>query len=227
MTNPKYASSMTTLDAASCYAALLARDLRFDGKFFVGVTTTKIYCRPICPAPSPKLTNCLFFQSAAAAQDSGLRPCLRCRPETAPFGGAWRGTSSTVSRALMQISSGKLDEKEPTYQSSQNLSASVSVNLGVSFKNTWVLHRFKSPKPDEFSLLNNFCMKRTYVWKTSPSPQGSEAPADSTRLFINRTNGLQVNGDRKVELKRVRPRLQSTNFSSSSFATPNPIVGKV
>ncbi len=76
---------------------------------FVGVSSTGIYCRPICPARTPKFENCTFFGSAAAAQDDGFRPCLRCRPETAPDFASWRGTSNTVSRALALIAEGALD----------------------------------------------------------------------------------------------------------------------
>src|SRR5919197_3483625 len=98
------------LDARACYRALKSRDPRFDGRLFVGITSTGIYCRPICPARSAKFENCRFFPSAAAAQEAGFRPCLRCRPETAPDLGAWRGTSNTVSRALALIELGALDE---------------------------------------------------------------------------------------------------------------------
>lgn len=95
-----------------CYRALSARDARFDGRLFVGVKTTGIYCRPICPARTPKRENCRFFPSAAAAQTSGFRPCLRCRPEISPDAAAWRGTSNTVSRALSLIAEGALDGGE-------------------------------------------------------------------------------------------------------------------
>jgi len=92
-----------------CYRALESRDARLDGLMFVGITSTGIYCRPVCPARTPKFVNCLFFASAAAAQDAGLRPCLRCRPETAPDMASWRGTSNSVSRALALIAEGALD----------------------------------------------------------------------------------------------------------------------
>lgn len=72
------------LDPASCYAALQARDARFDGHWFVGVTSTGVYCRPVCRVRTPKLANCRFFAHAAAAEGSGFRPCLKCRPELAP-----------------------------------------------------------------------------------------------------------------------------------------------
>ena len=98
-----------TLDPEVCYRALQARDARFDGRLFVAVTTTGIYCRPVCPASLAKRENCRFFPSAAAAQEAGFRPCLRCRPETAPAHGSWNGTSNTVSRGLALIAEGTLD----------------------------------------------------------------------------------------------------------------------
>src|ERR1700729_2648425 len=85
--------------AEVCYRALQSRDARFDGLIYVGVTTTGIYCRPVCPARTAKQKNCRFFASAASAQEQGFRPCLRCRPETAPNLVSWRGTSNTVTRA--------------------------------------------------------------------------------------------------------------------------------
>lgn len=96
-------------DRDICYRALQSRDSRFDGLIFVGVTSTGVYCRPVCPARTPKFENCHFFRSAAAAQEAGFRPCLRCRPETAPDLASWRGTSNTVSRALALINEGALD----------------------------------------------------------------------------------------------------------------------
>ncbi|HVT89858.1 MAG TPA: DNA-3-methyladenine glycosylase 2 family protein [Tepidisphaeraceae bacterium] len=95
-----------------CYRAVLARDARYDGRFFTCVKTTGIYCRPICPARPPKLENCLFVSTASAAQEAGFRPCLRCRPESSPDLDAWRGTSATVSRALKLIEGGALDSDD-------------------------------------------------------------------------------------------------------------------
>lgn len=95
-------------DREACHRALETRDARFDGRLFVGVTSTGIYCRPICPARTAKRENCRFFASAAAAQEAGFRPCLRCRPETAPELASWHGTSNTVSRALALIADGGL-----------------------------------------------------------------------------------------------------------------------
>ncbi len=105
MENPR-----DSLDQEACYRAVLTRDPRFDGRFFTCVKTTGIYCRPVCPARTPKRENMTFVISAAAAEEAGFRACLRCRPETAPDMGAWRGTSNTVSRALNLIEAGALDE---------------------------------------------------------------------------------------------------------------------
>ncbi len=89
--------------------ARLARDARFDGRFFIGVVTTGIYCRPVCPVAAPKPWNVRYFPSAAAAAAAGFRPCLRCRPEASPGTPAWLGSSATVSRALRLIAGGALD----------------------------------------------------------------------------------------------------------------------
>src|SRR5438105_790482 len=72
------------LDPDTCYRALRARDVRFDGRFFVAVSSTRIYCRPVCTVRPPRRENCAYYPSAAAAEEAGYRPCLRCRPELAP-----------------------------------------------------------------------------------------------------------------------------------------------
>ena len=100
------------MDRIACYRAISTRDARFDGRLFVGVKSTGIYCRPICPARTPKFANVSFYPSAAAAQEAGFRPCLRCRPETSPNLAFWRGTSNTVSRALALIETGGLDDAD-------------------------------------------------------------------------------------------------------------------
>jgi AraC family transcriptional regulator of adaptative response / DNA-3-methyladenine glycosylase II len=97
------------LDFDTCDAARLRRDPAFDGLFFIAVKTTRIYCRPVCPVKEPLTKNVTFYPSAAAAERDGYRPCLRCRPETAPFCPAWNGTKTTVGRALKLIEDGVLD----------------------------------------------------------------------------------------------------------------------
>ena len=99
------------LDPEALNRARISRDPRFDGKFYIAVTSTGIYCRPICPSRYAKRANVLFFVSPAAAEAAGFRPCLRCRPEAAPGTPAWLGTAAVVRRALRLINDGALDEE--------------------------------------------------------------------------------------------------------------------
>ena len=94
-----------------CERARLSRDARFDGLFFTAVSSTGIYCRPVCPAPTPKRANVKYFGNAAAAEAAGFRPCLRCRPELSPGDGAWRRGDAAVARALKLIDDGLLAEQ--------------------------------------------------------------------------------------------------------------------
>ncbi|MGI2170748.1 DNA-3-methyladenine glycosylase 2 family protein [Shewanella sp. MF05960] len=96
------------MTAQVCQQARLSRDARFDGQFFTGVLTTGIYCRSICPAPPPHEKNVRYFDSAIKAANAGLRPCLRCRPDSAPSSHAWRGTDTTLNRAITLIEQGFL-----------------------------------------------------------------------------------------------------------------------
>ena len=105
-------SATTTLPSRRvCEQARLSRDPRFDGLFFTAVTSTGIYCRPVCPAPAPKPKNITYYGNAAAAEAAGFRPCLRCRPELSPGDGAWRRGDATVARALKLIDAGVLAEQ--------------------------------------------------------------------------------------------------------------------
>lgn len=96
------------LSASVCREARTSRDPRFDGKFFVGVLTTGIYCRTVCPAVAPKEENVRYFDSAIKAAQAGLRPCLRCRPDSAPGSNPWKGTGTTLDRAIGLIEAGAL-----------------------------------------------------------------------------------------------------------------------
>lgn len=102
-------SRSAILDPDFCYRVIQAKDARFDGRIFVCVISTGIYCRPVCPARVPKKAHCRFVASAAAAEALGFRSCLRCRPETAPGTPAWVGTQASVARALRLIEDGALD----------------------------------------------------------------------------------------------------------------------
>lgn len=97
------------LDHEVCERARVGRDRRYDGRFFSGVRTTGIYCRPVCPVRPAQGKNVQFYPTAAAAEVAGFRPCLRCRPETAPFSPAWLGSRTTVQRAMRLIRDGALD----------------------------------------------------------------------------------------------------------------------
>jgi AraC family transcriptional regulator, regulatory protein of adaptative response / methylated-DNA-[protein]-cysteine methyltransferase len=106
-----------SLDVAECDRARLARDPSYDGRFYTGVHTTGIYCRPVCPVRPARSANVSFFPSAAAAEAAGFRPCLRCRPETAPFCSAWIGSRATVERALrLIVEDGALDAEGATVE---------------------------------------------------------------------------------------------------------------
>jgi len=99
-----------TLDFDTCYRAVLARDPRFDGRFFTGVTSTGIYCRPVCPARTPARANIRFFRHPGAAEAAGFRACRRCRPETSPGSPEWNARADLAARAVRLISAGYVDE---------------------------------------------------------------------------------------------------------------------
>src|ERR1700682_2215621 len=99
--------SIVMLHHDECERARVRRDRRYDGRFFSGVRTTHIYCRPVCPVRPAQGKNVEFY--ATAAEAAGFRPCLRCRPETAPFSPAWQGSRTTAHRAVRMIRAGALD----------------------------------------------------------------------------------------------------------------------
>jgi AraC family transcriptional regulator of adaptative response/methylated-DNA-[protein]-cysteine methyltransferase len=103
--------SIAGLDPSACERARVRRDRRYDGRFFSGVRTTGIYCRPVCPVRPAQGRNVAFYPTAAAAEAAGFRPCLRCRPEAAPFSPAWQGSRATVHRAMRLIRDGALDRE--------------------------------------------------------------------------------------------------------------------
>ncbi|MBW8192235.1 helix-turn-helix domain-containing protein [Neiella marina] len=135
-------SLVNTLTDEQCRQARLARDARFDGRFFVAVKTTGIFCRPICPASPPLEENVSYFAHAATALHQGFRPCLRCRPDSAPQSYAWRGVETTVQRAIALINQGALQH--------QTL-AKLSERLGVSDRHLRQLfQRFIGISPKQF-----------------------------------------------------------------------------
>ncbi|MGA8382555.1 MAG: Ada metal-binding domain-containing protein [Stellaceae bacterium] len=103
VTSSRQKGRAAMLDDWECERARVGRDPTYDGRFFTAVRTTGIYCRPVCPVRPARPANVRFFPTAAAAEAAGFRPCLRCRPETAPFCPAWRGSRATVERAARLI----------------------------------------------------------------------------------------------------------------------------
>lgn len=108
------ASEVSRYEHARCERARLARDPRFDGLFYIAVKTTGIYCRPVCPAPTAKSSNVLYFEHAAAAASAGFRPCLRCRPELSPDDQAGRARDELADRVLARVHDGALDTVNAT-----------------------------------------------------------------------------------------------------------------
>ena len=127
-----------TLDADACFRALRARDVRFDGMFYVGVTSTGVYCRPICPARTPAESRCRFFNVAAEAERAGFRACLRCRPERAPGTAAVDAVPHLVRAATRRINAGYLDDHSVEQLAdrlgvtARHLRRSLETELGVS-----------------------------------------------------------------------------------------------
>ena len=117
------------LDADACYRALQAHDARFDGAFFTGVTSTGIYCRPVCRVKTPRRENCRFFTHAAQAEGAGFRPCLRCRPELAPQAAPW---STQDASALLARHAARLLDAPDAWGDEAPSVAGLAARLGVS-----------------------------------------------------------------------------------------------
>lgn len=165
------------LDHNACYRAICARDSRYDGRLFTGVRTTRIYCRPVCPARTPRRENVVFYPTAAAAQEAGFRPCLRCRPETAPDLGAWRGASNTVSRALALIEMGALDQQGVT---------ALGERLGVGERHLRRLFaRYLGPSPVAVAQTRRVLLAKQLIQETAlPMTEVALASGfDSVRRF--------------------------------------------
>ena len=122
-------SPTTPLDAAACYRAVAAHDARFDGAFFIGVTSTGIYCRPVCRVKTPRRENCRFFAHASQAEGAGFRPCLRCRPELAPQTLAW---SAQDASALLAQHAARLLDSPDAWGDEVPSVAGLAARLGVS-----------------------------------------------------------------------------------------------
>ena len=153
------------LDSDACYRAVRARDRRFDGRFYVAVSSTGIYCRPICPARPPKRENMHFYSSAAAAEGAGYRPCLRCRPERAPGLGSVDASSRLASAVIAGIeehalSSARLGDLAASLGvSDRHLRRVTETELGVSPIELAQTQRLLLAK----RLLSDTCLKLTEI----------------------------------------------------------------
>ncbi|QYK00233.1 DNA-3-methyladenine glycosylase 2 family protein [Shewanella psychrotolerans] len=142
--------------------ARLSRDPRFDGLFFVGVLSTGIYCRPICPAVAAKEANVRYFDSALAAANEGLRPCLRCRPDSAPQSNPWIGTQTTMNRAVTLINNGILSGPEAISI------AALADKLGISSRYLRALfHQHIGASPKQYALYQQLMFAKQLLHQTA------------------------------------------------------------
>jgi AraC family transcriptional regulator of adaptative response / DNA-3-methyladenine glycosylase II len=145
------------LDSEHCYRALLSRDSRFDGRLFVGVSSTGIYCRPVCSARTPKRENCMFFTNAAAAESAGFRPCLRCRPELAPGYSAIDANERLARQAAALIEDGFTSDLE-----------SLAGRLGVTGRHLRRVFRSEfGVSPVQFSQTHRLLLSRRLLRDTA------------------------------------------------------------
>jgi AraC family transcriptional regulator of adaptative response / DNA-3-methyladenine glycosylase II len=188
------------MNRTACYRAISTRDARFDGRLFVGVKTTGIYCRPICPARTPKFENVSFHSSAAAAQEAGFRPCLRCRPETSPDLAFWRGTGNTVSRALALIEAGGLD--------GANVEG-LANRLGVGARQLRRLfHRHVGASPIAVAQTRRVLLAKQLIHETSlPMAEVALASGFNSVRRFNETF-LEMFGRPPASLRRTRDRIR-------------------
>lgn len=196
--------SVVSLDPLLCQKARLSRDARFDGRFFVAVTSTGIFCRNICPAPAPKEQNVQYYSSAVAALSAGFRPCLRCRPDSAPGSAAWSGRYTTLQRAQSLIQQGALQEA--------NLEALAS-RLGVSeryLRKLFVQELGVSPK--RYALLQQVLFAKQLL-------QGSALTVTDVALASGFNSIRSFNAQCKAILKLTPGEIRKNSGESSSVLT--------
>lgn len=183
------------LEPDACYAALRSRDRRFDGRFFVAVHSTGIYCRPICPSRTPRRAGVTFYRTAAEAHEAGFRACLRCRPESAPRSAAWLGTEATVRRALRLIEDGALDG---------GTVPALATRLGISDRRLRALfHRHVGASPRSVALSQRLRTARLLLSSTS-LPMAEVANASGFRSVRGFNEAIRRGfGRAPTELRRT------------------------
>ncbi|MBB1464830.1 DNA-3-methyladenine glycosylase 2 family protein [Vibrio sp. SG41-7] len=167
----------STLTSEQCHLARYARDARFDGMFFTAVKTTGIFCRPICPASPPKEENVEYFSHQAQALKAGYRPCLRCRPDSAPFSPAWKGVETTFLRAMQLIDNGALNSGSIV---------DLATRLGISDRYLRTLFdNYIGVSPKQYSLYSQLMFAKQLLHTSSMSitDVGFASGFNSTRRF--------------------------------------------
>jgi AraC family transcriptional regulator, regulatory protein of adaptative response / DNA-3-methyladenine glycosylase II len=218
------------LEGDACYRAVQSRDRRFDGQFFTAVRTTRVFCRPICPARTPKRDNVSFFPTAAAAALAGYRPCLRCRPEAAPSSLAPNGTLNTVARALRILESGRSEGlADRLGVSDRHLRRLFHEHIGASPRDVEITGRVMLAKAlisettlplTEIAFASGFASIRRFndamrkVYRCTPTDirrQGARAATSSVPLTIGFVPPYDWDRFRRFVTARLIPGLESVD----------------
>ncbi|UPR36465.1 DNA-3-methyladenine glycosylase 2 family protein [Vibrio cyclitrophicus] len=202
----------STLTSEQCHLARYARDARFDGMFFTAVKTTGIFCRPICPASPPKEENVEYFSHQAQALKAGYRPCLRCRPDSAPFSPAWKGVETTFLRAMQLIDNGALNSGSIV---------ELATRLGISDRYLRTLFdNYIGVSPKQYSLYSQLMFAKQLLHTSSMSitDVGFASGFNSTRRFNDAfLKELQLSPS---QIRRAKPSNNLSNHIQLSFHGP-------
>ncbi|WP_172378438.1 AlkA N-terminal domain-containing protein [Vibrio sp. Vb339] len=202
----------STLTSEQCHLARYARDARFDGMFFTAVKTTGIFCRPICPASPPKEKNVEYFSHQAQALKAGYRPCLRCRPDSAPFSPAWKGVETTFLRAMQLIDNGALNSGSIV---------DLATRLGISDRYLRTLFdNYIGVSPKQYSLYSQLMFAKQLLHTSSMSitDVGFASGFNSTRRFNDAfQKELQLSPS---QIRRAKPSDTLSNHIQLGFHGP-------
>jgi len=200
------------LTKEQCHLARYARDARFDGMFFTAVKTTGIFCRPICPATPPKEENVEYFSHQAQALKAGYRPCLRCRPDSAPFSPAWKGVETTFLRAMQLIDNGALSSGSIT---------DLAERLGISDRYLRTLFdNYIGVSPKQYSLYSQLMFAKQLLHNSSMSitDVGFASGFNSTRRFNDAFHKeLKLSPS---QIRRTKPNDSLSNHIQLAFHGP-------